>query len=76
MQIFLKTARYIGCHYLTDCINSTIYDCMFPEELKVAELSRIYQNDDPNFKEHFKPISVLPTVFKRYGSVLKDQISP
>ena len=34
----LKATREIVCPYLADCINSAVYDCKFPNELKKADL--------------------------------------
>ena len=72
---FLKATREIICPYLTDCINSAIFDCKFPNELKEADLSPVFKNDDSTFKGNFRPISVLPAVSKIYERILKEQIS-
>ena len=72
----LKGTKELIWPYLTDCINSSIYDCKFPDEMKVAELIPVYKNDDSNLKKKYRPISFLPTVSKVYARVLKDQISP
>ena len=71
----LKATREIVCPYLTDCINCAIYDCKFPNELKEADLSPLFKNDDSTFKGNFRPISVLPAVSKIYERILKEQIS-
>ena len=68
----LKETKELICPYLTNCINSAIYDCKSPEEMKVAELIPVYKNDDSNLKENYRHISV----FKVYERVLKVQISP
>ena len=67
----LKAAREIVCPYLKDCINSAIYDCKFPNELKEADLNPLFKNDDPNYKGNFRPISVLPAASKVYERILK-----
>ena len=72
----LKATREIVCPYLTDCINSAVYDCKFPNELKEADLSPLFKNDDSNYKGNFRPISVLPAASKVYERLLKDQICP
>ena len=72
----LKATREIVCPYLTDCINSAVYDCKFPNELKEADLSRLFKNDDSNYKGNFRPISVLLAASKVYERLLKDQICP
>ena len=70
----LKAVREIVCPYLTDCINSAIYDCKFPNEIKEADLSPLFKNDDPNYKGNFRPINVLPAASKVYEKILKDQM--
>ena len=70
----IKAMKDILCPFLTDCINSTIYDCNFSSELKEAELCPLFKNGDSNHKENFRPISVLPVTSKIYERVLKDQI--
>ena len=39
--------KRIVCPYLIDCINSTILDCKFPDELKKADSSPICKGHDP-----------------------------
>ena len=72
----LKATKEIVCPYLTDCIKSAVYDCNFPNELKEADLSPLFKNDDSNYKGNFRPISVLPAASKVYERLLKDQICP
>ena len=45
-----KATREKVCPSLTDCINSAIYDCKFPNELKETDLSHLIKNDDPNIR--------------------------
>ena len=72
----LKAMREIVCPYLTDGINSAVYDCKFPNELKEADLSPLFKNDDSNYKGNFRPISVSPAASKVYERLLKDQKCP
>ena len=72
----LKATREIVCPYLTDCINSAVYDSEYPNELKEADLSPLFKNDDSNYKGNFRPISVLHAASKVYERLLKDQICP
>ena len=39
----LKAKRKIVCPYLTDCINSAVYDCNFPNELKEADITPLFK---------------------------------
>ena len=70
----LKATKDMVCPYLTDCINSTIYDCNFPSELKETELCPLFKNGDSNHKANYRPINVLPVTSKICERVLKDQI--
>ena len=71
----LKDTQEIVCPYLTDCINTTIFDCNFPEALKKADVSPIFKELDPTLKSNFRPISVLSSTSKIYERTLKDQMS-
>ena len=65
----LKVTKELICPYLTDCINSTICDCKFSEEMKVAELIPVYKNDDSNLNESYRPISVRSGTENSNGSI-------
>ena len=56
----LTAMKDVVCLYLTDCLNSTIYDCNFPSELKEAELRPVFKNGDADHKGNYRLISVLP----------------
>ena len=68
----LKVTREIICPYLTDCIDSAIYDCKFPNELKEADFSPLFKNEDSNYKGNFRPI----VFYLQPPRLLKDQIWP
>ena len=71
----LKDTKDIVCPYLTDCINSAIFDCNFPDELKKADVSPILKELDSTSSSTFRPISVLPSTSKIYERILKEQMS-
>ena len=74
--IILKATKELTCPYLTDCITSAIYDCKFSDQMKIAEPSPMYKNDDSNFKGNYRPTSIQPAASKIYERILKDQINP
>ena len=43
--------------------------------MKIVERILVYNNDDSNLKENYRPLSVLPTVPKVYKRVMKYPIS-
>ena len=55
----IKMAKESICPYLSDCINAAIYNCTFPDELKKADVSAIFQKGDPGCKGNYRPISIL-----------------
>ena len=46
----------------------------FPDELKLADITPIYQKDDPNKSKNYRPVSVLPAVSKVFEKITHDQI--
>ena len=70
----LKKAKDLACPYLTDCINSAIYDSEFPKELKDADVSPGFKKGVTTTKVNYRPISVLPSVSKISERILKGQM--
>ena len=56
----LKATKEAVCPFLTDCINSAIYNCRFPDELKEANVSPKLKSKDVTAKPNFMQISILP----------------
>ena len=54
------------CFPLTDCINSAILNSVFPDEVKLPDATPPYKKSDPEGKTNYRPISVLPSLFKVY----------
>ena len=40
-------------------VNNAILDCMFPEKLKLADISPLHKKDDKTDKKNYRPISIL-----------------
>ena len=72
----LKATKEAVCPFLTDFINSAIYNCRFPDQLKEANVSPKFKSKDATAKLNFRSISILPSVSKIYEGVLKNQITP
>ena len=72
----LKATKEAVCLLRTDCINSAIYNCRFPDELNEANVSPIFKSKDATAKPNFRPISILPSISKIYERVLRNQIKP
>ena len=70
----IKMAKDILCPYLTDCINTAVQNCSFPDELKKADVSSIFKQDDPSWKGNYRPISVLSAMSKVYERIIGVQM--
>ena len=64
-------ARHI-CVPLTDCINSAILNGVFPDELKLANVTPLYKKSDPEDKTNYRLISVLPSLSNVYEKIYKQ----
>ena len=60
---------------LTNCINQSIVSGKFPDSLKLASISQVYQAKDPLDKTNYRPVSVLPLLSKIYERLIFDQLS-
>ena len=56
----LKTNVWDICVPLTDRINSAILNGVFPDELKLADVTPLYKKRYPEDKRNYRLISVLP----------------
>ena len=48
---------------------------IFPENLKLADVSPIFLKKDQTFVENYRPLSVLPTVSKIFERIMQKQVS-
>ena len=72
----LKLLKDTCSGYLTDCINTSIDKCVFPNTLKWAEVIPVFKNKgEAENKENYRPISILPTISKVFERIIFDQIN-
>ena len=60
--------------FLTCVINRCIDDCIFPNDLKLAEISLIYKKNDKLDKENYRPVSVLIVLSKIFEKIYSKQM--
>ena len=53
-----------------------VEQCIFPEKLKLADVSPVFKNGDATVKKNFRPISVLSSLSKVFERLLLKQILP
>ena len=71
----IQEAKDTICPYLTDCINATIDNCVFPDKLKEAVVCAIYKKGDPGQKGNYRPISILLAMSKIFERIMSEQIN-
>ena len=57
---------------LTDCINGALSQGIFPDSLKLANITPVRKKDKTTDKENYRPVSVLPLFSKIF---IYDQLS-
>ena len=60
----LKQTIEVHLKYLTNTINHSLKESIFPDELKQSEVIPIYKKLDPLQKENYRPVSLLPHISK------------
>ena len=55
-------------------VNNSIQDCIFPDKLKLADITLLYKKDDKTDKKNYIPISILPVVSKIFEHIMQTQI--
>ena len=69
----LKQAKEVACPYVTDGINNSTNDGIFPTKLKKADVTLLFKSGEKTIRRNFPPISILPCVSKVYERLLGDQ---
>ena len=70
----IKLANKKNCEDLANCVNECIKQIRFPNELKIADITPIFEKEDPLDETNYGPISVLPTVSKLFERMLFNQL--
>ena len=71
---FLRLAHNELTTLLTSLINNCMKCGIFPEYMKLADVSPIYKKSDNLMKGNYRPVSVLTTLSKLYESTMNDQL--
>ena len=60
---------------LTDIINDSIKNGVFPDELKLAEVISLFKKADPFYKSNYRPVSLLSHMSKVFERINYNQIN-
>ena len=60
--------------YIDKNFNSCIIDGVFPDKLKLVNISPIFRSVDSMAKKNYKPVSILYSVFKPFEILIQKQL--
>ena len=72
-KILKQNSDYFA-EYFYENINQCISKSIFPSDLKLADVTPFYKKKSKNSKDNFRPVSILPNIFKIYERCIYDQI--
>ena len=56
-------------------MNKTFQTCIFPEKLKLADITPVFKKDDSTKLKNYRPVSILPTASKIFERIIHKQIT-
>ena len=70
----LKDTLSVYTKELTTVINNCLKDGLYPNELKLADVSPVIKKDDNLNKESYRPVSILSHMSKVFERIFYKQI--
>ena len=76
-EIPLNVLKQSGFTYvmLRDCINDWLLMGLFPDSLKLANITPVHKKDEPTDKENYRLISLLLLLSKIFERLIYDQLN-
>ncbi|KAK3099036.1 hypothetical protein FSP39_025464 [Pinctada imbricata] len=71
----LKEGKEALVNPITTLVNMSINTCIFPNDLKLAQVCPIFKKGDCMDKTNYRPVSVLPIMSKIFEKALSSQLS-
>ena len=71
----LKENIDIYCNHLTDIFNSSINNAVFPDSLKLGDITPVFKKNDKLLKANYRPITILSALSKVLERLISDQLN-
>ena len=59
----------------TNIFNNSVEISQFPDDLKYANISTLFKNDESTSKKNYRPISILPSISKIFARMMVQQVT-
>ena len=70
---FIKLAGRTYASVLAALFNRSIADCVFPHDLKLADITPVFKKSDSLNKVNYRPIDIYPVVSKLFEKIVASQ---
>ena len=72
--LIVKESYSIFSDAFTEIINKSLYEGIFPDELKIAKVTPLYKSEDEMLFSNYRPVSVLPVFSKVFERILYNRL--
>ena len=66
----------VSASCLTNIGNAQVINHIYPDNLKLADVTPVFKKEDSSLAKNYRPVSVLPLVSKIFGRQLQKQNIP
>ena len=70
----LKLNTAVISKHISAGYNNSLSSMIFPQKLKMADITPVHKRDESTNKENYRPVSILPIISKIYEKSLYSQI--
>jgi len=71
--VFIKTLATELAPQITSILNECIWQNVFPEDMKISNITPLYKKKDRLCKENYRPVNILTALSKIFERILYDQ---
>ena len=70
----LIVRAYVGEPLQQIWTDEILKKCQFPENLKLADITPFFNEEDKNLAKNYRPVSVLPTLSKVFEKIMQKRV--